>query len=76
MVGWSEERLEMTREERILDQAIELTEEVGLITAELGEAIELIHYDPENVTETGLQQLREIKRLVKKAHTIVGHIER
>ena len=65
----------MTREERILDQAIELTEDVGLITAELGEAIELIHYDPENVTETGLQQLRAIKASVKRANNTAGLID-
>lgn len=65
----------MTREERIMEQAIELTEEIGAITAELLETIEAIHYDPENVSETGLQQLRAIKASVKRANNTAGLID-
>lgn len=66
----------MTREERILDEAIELTEEIGAITADLHQAIEFIHYDPENVTQTGIQQLKEIKKLVEKARNTIVNIEK
>ena len=66
----------MTMDERITMNAIELTEDIGWRTAELHETIESIHYDPENVTRTGLQQLEEIKKLIKKANRIASHIER
>ena len=65
----------MTREERIMDQAINLTEEIGAITAELLETIESIHYDPENVSSTGIQQLRRIKASVKRANNTAGLID-
>ena len=65
----------MTREERIMEQAINLTEEIGAITAELLETIEAIHYDPENVSSTGIQQLRRIKAQVEKANNTAGLID-
>ena len=65
----------MTREERIMEQAINLTEEIGAITAELLETIEAIHYDPENVTQTGIQQLRRIKAEVERANNTAGLID-
>ena len=62
--------------EMVMDQAIELTEEIGAITADLLQTIEFIHYDPENVTENGIKKLKEIKKLVNDARNTIVKIER
>ncbi len=48
-------------------KAIELTEDIGCGIADLDEAIESIHYDPEKATAEDIKALKEVARLLEKA---------
>ena len=55
-------------------KAIELTEDIGSRDADLGMVIEEIHYDPEQITAEGIEQLKEIRQLIMKANRIAKKI--
>lgn len=48
-------------------KAVVLTETIGARMADLDEAIESIHYDPEKATAADIETLKEIQKLVEKA---------
>lgn len=56
-------------------KAIELTEDIGSRDADLGMVIEEIHYDPEQITAEGIEQLKEIRQLIMKANRIANKIK-
>lgn len=56
-------------------KAIELTEDIGSRDADLGMVIEEIHYDPEQITADGIEQLKEIRQLIMKANRIANKIK-
>lgn len=56
-------------------KAIELTEDIGSRDADLGMVIEEIHYDPEQITAEGVEQLKEIRQLIMKANKIANKIK-
>lgn len=56
-------------------KAIELTEDIGARDADLGMVIEEIHYDPEQITAEGIEQLKEIRQLIMKANKIANKIK-
>jgi hypothetical protein len=56
-------------------KAIELTEDIGSRDADLGMVIEEIHYDPEQITAEGIEQLKEIRQLIMKANRIAKKIK-
>lgn len=56
-------------------KAIELTEDIGSRDADLGMVIEEIHYDPEQITAEGIEQLKEIRQLIMKANKIANKIK-
>lgn len=51
-------------------KAMELTEDIGCGIADLDEAIESIHYDPEKATAEDIKALKEVARLLEKATKI------
>ena len=56
-------------------KAIELTEDIGSRDADLGMVIEEIHYDPEQISAEGIEQLKEIRQLIMKANRIANKIK-
>lgn len=54
-------------------KAIELTEDIGSRDADLGMVIEESHYDPEQITAEGIEQLKEIRQM--KANRIAKKIK-